>query len=53
MSIVVFRESVAELAIFLAEDLDLLFACVTCYEMLRFPAFSRIWKTRFRRKLLI
>ena len=22
-------------------------ACVTCYEMLRFSAFSRIWETSF------
>ena len=28
-------------------------ACVTCYEMLRFSAFSRISNTRLRRKLLI
>ncbi len=23
------------------------FACITCYEMLRFSAFSRVWETRF------
>ncbi len=28
-------------------------ACVTCYEMLRFSAFSRFWKLGFRRKFLL
>ena len=28
------------------------FACVTCYEMLRFSAFSKIWETRFSTQVL-
>ena len=28
------------------------FACVTCYEMLRFSAFSRIWETMFSTQVL-
>ncbi len=52
MPITVFRESVAELGIFPAEGLDLLFACVTCYEMLRFSAFSKIWETMFSTQVL-
>ena len=28
------------------------FACVICYEMLRFSAVSKIWKTRFSTQVL-